>query len=79
MAKIDHEKLNRRSTSGLHDGYLGRYDPVLDGKMPWGKYKHRRFAGLPLDYLAWAVQNIDAGSLRDKLDGEYLRRMEEDK
>jgi hypothetical protein len=75
MSRLDHEKLNRKKKpQGLHQGKLGRYNPVLDGKMPWGKHKFKRFADLPLDYLTWAVQNIESGPLRDKLDNEYIKR-----
>jgi hypothetical protein len=75
---LNHERINSRERkSTLHGGYLGRYNPVLDGKMPWGKHKLKRFTELPQDYLDWAVMNISDIKLRERLDQEWLRRYKE--
>jgi len=42
--------------------------------MPIGKYKNYEFRDLPMDYLKWAILNIDKDHLLDDLIKELQRR-----
>lgn len=43
--------------------------------MPFGRHKGETFASLPLDYIAWALANLDLrDELRGCLDAEVARR-----
>ena len=49
--------------------------PTLRRKvMPIGKYKNYEFRDLPMDYLMWAILNINKDHLLDDLIRELQRR-----
>ena len=80
MSKKNYKKSARQKTLSTQPGLKsslsqGYYVPRLRRKvMPIGKYKNYEFRDLPMDYLKWAILNIDKDHLLDDLIKELQRR-----
>ncbi len=80
MAKKNYAKSARQRTlstqRGLKSSLAQGYSiPRLRRKlMPFGKYKNYEFRDLPMDYLQWAILNINEDHLLDDLIRELQRR-----
>lgn len=80
MAKKNYSKSSRQKTLSTQRGLKsslaqGHSVPRLRRKvMPIGKYKNYEFRDLPMDYLQWAILNVNNDHLLDDLIRELQRR-----
>ncbi len=51
------------------------HKPRLITKMPFGKYRGVALTELPIDYMRWAIQNMDAKDVKDAIKRAYDERM----
>jgi uncharacterized protein (DUF3820 family) len=53
---------------------MAKYNDYKYTKMPWGKYKGYFLKDIPLDYIKWAVMNLEDQALAHMFGIELQRR-----
>jgi hypothetical protein len=80
MAKMNYGKSAKQRTlstqaSIRNDISHGNFTPTLRRKvMRFGKYKNYEYRDLPMDYLKWAILNLNDDHLIEALVRELQRR-----